>query len=115
MMGELYIASWSPVDFLVLFPVFEAAAKCARSTDESTTEQEQAGWFGDVVGGWGKSANTPLVNILKRRAVQALNRHTVDDRAFRGLDTEEVLAVGVDGEDLVEHLAAHERVIDREL
>jgi hypothetical protein len=62
---------------LILFPVFETAAKSTCGSDESATEQEQAGWFGDIVGGGGKSTESPLINILKRRSVQALDRQTV--------------------------------------
>jgi len=58
----------------------------------------------------GKSAHTPLIAVGERGAVQALDRHAVDNRAFRCLDAEEVLAVCVDREDLVEDLTAGERV-----
>jgi len=63
----------------------------------------------------GKPAETPLIDVGEGRAIQALDRHAIDDGAFRGVDAEEVLAVSVDGEDLIEDLAAGERVIDGEL
>src|SRR5215213_7630804 len=110
-MGELYIFSL----LLILFPVFHTAAKRARSSDEAATEQEQAGWFGDFVRTGSKSTDSPLVNILKCRATQALDRDAVDNGAFRRFDTEEILTIGADREDLVEHLTARERVVDCEL
>ena len=69
---------------------------------------------GTVVGR-SKSAQTPLVDVRERCAVEALNGDAVDYRAFGGLNTEEVLAVGVDGKDLVEDLSARQSVINCEL
>jgi len=79
---------------LLLIAILETAAKRARGSYESASEQKQAGWFGNVVG-WSQSAKTPLINLREGRSIQALNRHTVNDCAFGGLDTKEVLSVGV--------------------
>src|SRR5215212_7420696 len=99
---------------LLLIAIFETAAKRARGSNESAAEQEQAGRFGNIIRGR-KSAHTPLVNIREGRPVQALNRDAVDYRAFGSLNTKEVLSVGANREDLVEHLPARQGVINREL
>src|SRR6185369_13120148 len=95
--------------------VLMTATKRPRRANQATAEQEQTGRFRNFTLRRRKTAETPLIDVLERRAVQALHRDAVDNGAFSRLDTEEVLAVGINREHLIKNLSAKERVVHREL
>ena len=92
-----------------------AATQRARGSDQSATQQEQARRFGNFGLSRSKAAETPLIDISESGVTESLDCNTVYDRAFKGLDAEEVLTVGVHGKDLVEDLSAEQRVVHGEL
>src|SRR5215213_2532901 len=113
--GLVYIA-WSPVTDkrLLVVVLFKPSTQRTCAANESTAEQEQARRLRNTVR-LGKTAKTPLIDVLERCAANTLDRNAIDNSAFHSLDAEEVLAVGVNRENLTENLAARQCVINREL